>query len=449
MGLLDRPQQAQRFGLLSPDVMQLIQSGGPRVAPAPAPAAPARRERVSGWRVLDRVLGGETVSEGLDAERARLQAEAMRPQNEAQAAFVRAHAMALGPVAEAALALNPEEYGKAMSTNLEGYTLGAGGVRGGVNGQVASAPTFTLANDTIYRNDPGSGASIPTATAPAAFTDVTARYSAENPTVASGATVFNLPTGRVVARGTVPLSPVSVPQGGSVAPFNTTTGEFGAPIQGQPERRRTVEDANGVRRYEDDGSAVFPADEVRVRSQARGRLDAATGSGALLLSEIDKAIALTGSGETGVVGAVMGVVPATRAFNLRRTIETIKSNVGFNYLQQMRELSPTGGALGSLAVQEMQSLQSVLGNLDPNMGERELEAVLNQVKSIVVQGQALRERLYNEQFGSGPVSGPSPAPVAPTPAPSGPVRIQNDADFARLPSGATFIGPDNVTRRKP
>jgi hypothetical protein len=410
MGLLDRPQQAQRYGLLSPDVMQMLQSGGPRVAPAPvAPAAPPQRQRVSGWRVLDRVLGGETISEGLDAERARLQAETMRPQNEARAAFVRAHAMALGPVAEAALALNPEEYGKAMSSNLEGYTLGAGGVRGGVNGQVASAPTFTLANDTIYRNDPGAGTSIPTATAPAAFSDLTARYNAENPTVASGSTVFNLPTGRVVAQGTVPLTSVSVPQGGSAAPFNPATGTYGAPIQGQPERRRTVEDANGVRRYEDDGSAVFPADEVRVRSQARGRLDSATASGTLLLSEIDKAIALTGAGETGIIGAVMGAVPATRAFNLRRTIETIKSNVGFNYLQQMRDLSPTGGALGSLAIQEMQSLQSVLGNLDPDMGEPQLEAVLNQVKAIVVQGQALRERLYNEQFGSAPVPAPAPA----------------------------------------
>lgn len=77
MGLLDRPQQSQRYGLLSPDVMSLIQSGGPRVPP-PAPAQP-RRERVSGWRVFDRVLGGQTVTEGLDAERARLQAEADAP----------------------------------------------------------------------------------------------------------------------------------------------------------------------------------------------------------------------------------------------------------------------------------------------------------------------------------------------------------------------------------
>lgn len=79
MGLLDRPGQYQRPGLLSPDVMRLIASGGPQVAPAPA--AP-RRERVSGWRVLDRVLGGQTISEGLDAERARPAEEAARRQRQ-------------------------------------------------------------------------------------------------------------------------------------------------------------------------------------------------------------------------------------------------------------------------------------------------------------------------------------------------------------------------------
>lgn len=33
--------------------------------------------------------------------------------------------------------------------------------------------------------------------------------------------------------------------------------------------------------------------------------------------------------------------------------------------------------------------------------------------------------------------------------PQGPVRIQGDADFNALPSGATFVGPDGVPRRKP
>lgn len=45
----------------------------------------------------------------------------------------------------------------------------------------------------------------------------------------------------------------------------------------------------------------------------------------------------------------------------------------------------------------------------------------------------------------------APASTAPTrPAPAGTApRIASDADYARLPSGSTFIAPDGTTRRKP
>ena len=39
--------------------------------------------------------------------------------------------------------------------------------------------------------------------------------------------------------------------------------------------------------------------------------------------------------------------------------------------------------------------------------------------------------------------------AAPAAAPSAPVKIQNDDDYNKLPSGALFIGPDGNTRKKP
>jgi hypothetical protein len=45
----------------------------------------------------------------------------------------------------------------------------------------------------------------------------------------------------------------------------------------------------------------------------------------------------------------------------------------------MREASPTGGALGQVAVQELNSLQSTLGSLDPNQDEATLRTNLNNI----------------------------------------------------------------------
>ena len=54
----------------------------------------------------------------------------------------------------------------------------------------------------------------------------------------------------------------------------------------------------------------------------------------------------------------------TDAKDLATTLDSIKANIGFDRLQQMRQESPTGGALGQVAVKELDFLQSVRGSLD-------------------------------------------------------------------------------------
>lgn len=83
---------------------------------------------------------------------------------------------------------------------------------------------------------------------------------------------------------------------------------------------------------------------------------------------------------TGIGGAVLGEVPGSRAYNLRSTVESIKANLGFEQLQAMRDASPTGGALGQVAVQELTALQATLANLDPNQEQEQLVANLTKVK---------------------------------------------------------------------
>lgn len=83
---------------------------------------------------------------------------------------------------------------------------------------------------------------------------------------------------------------------------------------------------------------------------------------------------------TGLTGVVTGVVPGSPSYNLRKRIETVKANIGFDRLQQMRDASPTGGALGQVAVQELNALQNSITALDPALGDDELIAALDKVE---------------------------------------------------------------------
>lgn len=82
---------------------------------------------------------------------------------------------------------------------------------------------------------------------------------------------------------------------------------------------------------------------------------------------------------SGITGGVSKYVPGTPAYNLARDIDTIKANIGFQTLQAMREASPTGGALGQVAVQELEMLQATLGSLDVGQGPAQLKENLNNV----------------------------------------------------------------------
>lgn len=110
-----------------------------------------QRDRVSGWRVLDRVLGGQTISEGLDAERARLQAEAEAPQRMAVAQENERIARALGPQALLALRANPQALGESLGYQYRPTTTGAGGVSTvfGTGQQVEAPRVLEFGNDLV------------------------------------------------------------------------------------------------------------------------------------------------------------------------------------------------------------------------------------------------------------------------------------------------------------
>jgi hypothetical protein len=95
-----------------------------------------------------------------------------------------------------------------------------------------------------------------------------------------------------------------------------------------------------------------------------------------VLGNVREAIEETGPMTAGPMGAVARKIPGTGAYNLNKKLDAIRSNIGFAELQAMREASPTGGALGQVAVQELNMLQSVLGSLDTAQSPQQLEKTL-------------------------------------------------------------------------
>lgn len=154
----------------------------------------------------------------------------------------------------------------------------------------------------------------------------------------------------------------------------------------------------------------------------------------------------------------------------------------------LEALEPVAGALTSLPSRAAgydptglirSRVQSPEYQLARQAGDEFLQAILRKDTGAAITSdeQALYGTTYLPQPGDGPEvldakraarqraiaainAGMSPSqiiaaetalgsPAATTAPQTGPARINNDAEYEALPSGATFIGPDGKTRRKP
>jgi len=144
--------------------------------------------------------------------------------------------------------------------------------------------------------------------------------------------------------------------------------------------------------------------------------ESAVGAADRIVGKVDEAIPLVSNFTTGF-GSVTTYIPGTPGANLRATIETIKANLGFDRLQQMRDASPTGGALGQVAVKELDALQASVSSLDLNQSSERLRNNLEQIKTHYSRWrQAATGKLPEEKRtepGAGALT-PSTAPATPT-----------------------------------
>lgn len=102
----------------------------------------------------------------------------------------------------------------------------------------------------------------------------------------------------------------------------------------------------------------------------------------VIINKAKDALSKVGPLTTGM-GSAIADIPlvgrGSQAKDLASTVDTIKANLGFEQLAKMRQASPTGGALGQIAVRELEFLQAAVSNLNPDQSEDLVRSNLNEV----------------------------------------------------------------------
>jgi hypothetical protein len=156
----------------------------------------------------------------------------------------------------------------------------------------------------------------------------------------------------------------------------------------------------------------------RIVDQPRAKM-ALDGARASMQAMKDAATSLTQApGLDRATGAYSMVPswPGGDAASAEADLETLKAKVGFNALQAMREASKTGGALGSIAVQELTYLQNSIASLDPKQGTDQFKLRLQQIADYTDDVMARLDQAYAETYGQSAAQQPQQGSPPPQPA---------------------------------
>lgn len=94
---------------------------------------------------------------------------------------------------------------------------------------------------------------------------------------------------------------------------------------------------------------------------------------------------------TGIVGSIPNI-PGSDASNADALLENIKAQAGFTVLQNLRDMSKTGGALGQVSDFENRMLQAALAALDKKQSK---EQMLANLQKLVDYSEAAKNRVKN------------------------------------------------------
>lgn len=113
-------------------------------------------------------------------------------------------------------------------------------------------------------------------------------------------------------------------------------------------------------------------------------------------------------------GSWLAALPGTPAANLRSLLDSIKGRNITAALQEMRNNSPTGGALGNVSDRENETMASLIASFDQRMSPDQLRRNLNILLQSLSSGEQRLQAAYDDTF-----AGQAPAPRQKAPAQTG------------------------------
>lgn len=130
-----------------------------------------------------------------------------------------------------------------------------------------------------------------------------------------------------------------------------------------------------------------------------------------VIQTIDEVLPNVGALTAGFA-SLTDVIPGSPAANLKANIDTILANIGFEELQAMRDNSPTGGALGQIAVRELELLQALKSNISNSQSPSQLRFNLRKLKQQLIQSRKRLDKAFNKQARLAGIQGEQPGELS-------------------------------------
>jgi hypothetical protein len=143
------------------------------------------------------------------------------------------------------------------------------------------------------------------------------------------------------------------------------------------------------------------AEKVKMKPKATASYKATMAKTENVSNKIQSTIPNVGAWTSGFIGDTAKHISGTPAADLAANLKTIKANLGFEALQEMRNNSPTGGALGSIAVQELEALQATWQNLEQSQSPEQLKENLMQLDKDVAASRERIKAAFEKDYGEG------------------------------------------------